>query len=213
MTEDALARKIFLILHDPFCGEPGIPLKLVRYGLVTAGLADLVMQRRVVVGNGRVVVVDPRRNDGPDVDVVLVESIPPGGCDITRSWAEAVGDSVYEVVARGLVADRVVRREVGGRWRRTPDRFPAVDLLRAAGPGVRLEHMLRSPHEMDLVGATLAGIIDCLGMESVLDVDRDRAAVKRAAATAVRHLPSDLRTLLEAVGAAVSEVPLTFRRL
>lgn len=213
MVHDALARRMFLILHDPFSGQPGVPPKSVRHGLVTAGLADLVMHRRIVVENGRAIAVDPPRNEGPDVDVFLVGSIQPDGSDITRSWVEAVGDTVYELVARRLVADRVVRREAGGRRRRHPDRFPAVDLLRAAGPGVRLEHMLRSPHDMDLVGATLAGIIDCLRMESVLDGDRDRAAVKRSAAAAVRQLPADLRTLLETVGAAVSEVTLTFRRL
>jgi hypothetical protein len=73
--------------------------------------------------------------------------------------------------------------------------------------------MLRSAHDLDLAGAALASIINGLGLERVLDVDRERAAVKKAVGAAATHLPTDLRSLVDDVSAAVSEVPLTFRRL
>ena len=215
MTQDALIRRMFLILHDPFSGKPAVPPNLVRYGLVTAALADLLMRRRIAVENGRVTVTGQHTNGTDDVDTFILGRILPDGADISRTWVEVFTDAVYEMVARGLVTDGVVRREHGGRWlrRRDPDRFPAVDLLRAAGPRVRFEHMLRSPHDMDLIGATIAGIIHGLGMENALDVDRDRSAVKHTAAAAARQLPADLRGLLEGVTTAVAEVTLTFRRL
>jgi hypothetical protein len=215
MTEDALIWKMFLILHDSFSGKTDVPPNLVRYGLVTAGLADLAMHQRVVMENGRIVATDPHWFDGDDVEIFLLGSIRPQGCVITRTWMEGLGDTVFERAVSRLVAERVVRREErGGRLRRsTADCFPAVDLLRAAGPRVRLVHMLHSPHDMDLVGATLAGIIYSLRLESVLDLGQDQVAVKQAVVTAARGLPTDLRTLLDAVAAAVVQVTLTFRRL
>jgi hypothetical protein len=215
MTQDALIRRMFLILHDPFSGKPTVPPTLVRYGLVTAALADLLMHRRIAVENARITATGRHANGLDDVDSVILRNVLPDGADITRTWVEAFADVVYEMVARGLVTDGVVRREPGGRRlrRRVPDRFPAVDLLRAAGPRVRFDHMLRAPHDMDLVGATIAGIIHGLGMESALDVDRDRSAVQHTAAAAARQLPADLRGLLEGVTTAVAEVTLTFRRL
>jgi Golgi phosphoprotein 3 (GPP34) len=215
MTEDALIWKMFLILHDSFSGKTDVPPSLVRCGLVTAGLADLALHQRVAVESGRIVATDPQWFDRDDVEIFLLGSIRPQGSVITRTWMEGLGDSVYERVVSRLVADRVVRREErGGRLRRsTTDCFPAVDLLRAAGPRACLEHMLHSPHDMDLVGATLAGVIECLRLESVLDFNQDRVAVKQALAIATRGLPPDLRTLLDAVAAAVSQVTLTFRRL
>jgi hypothetical protein len=101
-----------------------------------------------------------------------------------------------------------------GLLRRTPvSRFPAVDLLSAAGPRVQLEHMLRSPHDLDIVGSTFAAILDGLHLDGVLAGDVDRATVRRVAADAVKTLPSNLWDLLAAVTTAVEEVTLTFRRL
>jgi hypothetical protein len=217
MTQETLARRMFLILHDPFTGKPGVGIEPMKYGLVTAALAHLVMQQRLGLAEGRrVVVVDPRGNGTDDVSAFIVGSIqgsPAAG--ITRSWVESLTDIVYELVARALMAEGVVRREHGGRRlvRRNPDRFPAVDLLRAAGPRIRLEHMLRSPHEMDVAGAVLAGIVHVFHMDRVLDVDRDRAVVRSSLSAAADHLPADLRSLVDGVASAVSAISLDFRRL
>jgi hypothetical protein len=216
MTQNALARKMFLVLHDPFSGKALGPPKLIQYAVVTAGLAELVMHRWLAVENGRIAPAGEWHDGGgDDVRAVLVGGVGPAGSNITRTWVEEVGDAVFHEVVRGLVAERVVRREVrGGLLRRnTTVRFPAVNLLSAAGPRVKLEHMLRSPHDMDIVGTTFAAILDCLRLETVLDGDCDRAMVRRAAGAAVRSLPADLRELLTEVARAVAEVTLTFRRL
>jgi hypothetical protein len=206
---------MFLIVHDSFSGKALGPPKLIRYAVVAAGLAELVMQRRLAVDDGRVVMVGDWRGDGDEVHAVLAAAIGPGGRSITRSWVEETGDAVFAQVVRGLVADRVVRHEVrSGLLRRNPvSRFPAVDLLSAAGPRVQLEHMLRSPHDLDIVGSTFAAILDGLHLDGVLDGDVARAVVRRAAADAVKSLPSNIWDLLAAVTIAVEEVTLTFRRL
>ena len=214
MTHGGLAGRMFLILHDPFTGKPGVSQEQMKYGLVAAALADLVMQGRLRMEYGHLSIANYHGAAPDDVGTFLLKGIRGGPNDITRSWVEGFTEILYELVARGLVAGGVVRREQGRRLvRRSPDRFPAVDLLRAAGPRVRLEHMLRSPHDLDLAGAALASIINGLGLERVLDVDRERAAVKKAVVAAATHLPTDLRSLVDDVSAAVAEVTLTFRRL
>jgi hypothetical protein len=215
MVQDTLARRMFLILHDPFTGKPEIGHDLLKCGLVAAALADLMLERRLGMENDRIVVADPRGTGVDEIGAFVVESIQrQPSAHTVRSWVEALTDVVYELVARGLVTDGVVRREQGGRrlLRRSADRFPAVDLLQAARPRVRLEHMLRVPREMDVPGAALAGIIRALEVERVLDVDRDRSEVKSAVAAAADQLPIDLKSLVDGVESAVSAISLTVRR-
>jgi hypothetical protein len=215
MAQDTLVRRMFLILHDPFTGKPGIGHDLLKCGLVAAALADLMLDRRLGMENDRIVVADPRGNGTDEVGAFVVESIQrQPSAHTVRSWVEALTEVLYELVARGLVTEGVVRREQGGRRlvRRSADRFPAVDLLRAARPRVRLEHMLRDPRDLDVAGSALAGIIRALGVERVLDLDRDRAAVKTSVAAAADHLPIDLKSLVDGVESAVSAISLTIRR-
>lgn len=206
---------MFLILHDPFTGKPAIGHDLLKCGLVAGALADLMIERRLGMENDRIVVADPRGSGADEVGAFVVESIQrQPSAHTVRSWVEALTDVLYELVARGLVADGICRREQGSRGllRRRADRFPAVDLLRAASPRVRLEHMLRTPRDLDVPGAALAGIIKAIEVERVLDVDRDRAAVKSSVAVAAEQLPIDLKNLVDGIEAAVSAISLTIRR-
>jgi hypothetical protein len=216
MTQGTLARKLFLILHDSFTGKPGVSPEGVKYGLVTAALADLVIQGRLGVEGSQVVVVDRRPYGLDDVGAFVVETVQQrSDSHVARSWIESFTEVVYELVARGLVADGIVRRENGGRRvvKRNPDRFPAVDLLRAAGPRIRLEHMLRSPHDLDPEGVVLAGIIHSLRLDRALAADGDRVAVRNALGGVTQQLPADVRELVENVAMAVAAVSLDFRRL
>lgn len=210
-----LVKRMFLVLHNPFTGKPAVNPDLLRCGLVAAALADLMLARRLGMENDRVVVADPGDTGADEVGAFVVESIQRQPTAHTvRSWVEALADVLYELVARRLVDEGIVRREQGGRrfLRRGPDRFPALDLLRASGPRLRLEHMLRTPREMDLPGATFAAILGALEVERVLDVDRNRAEVRRAVAAAGAQLPIDLRSMVDGVGSAVSAIALTIRR-
>ena len=68
-------------------------------------------------------------------------------------------------IARAARAQGVVRRErrkVIGR--RSGDKFPAADLLRASGPRLRLDHMVREPSTFNLAGAVNVAL---LGVERV----------------------------------------------
>jgi hypothetical protein len=215
MAQDMLVRKMFLLLHNPFNGKPEIGHDQLKCALVAAELADLIIARRLGMENDRVVVAESRGTGGDEIGAFVVESIQrqPSGHTV-RSWVEALADVLYELVARNLTTDGVVRRQEGGRrlLRRSPDRFPALDLMRASGPRLRLEHMLRTPREREVSGAALAAIIGALDVERILDIDRDRATVRAAVAAATDSLPVDLRALVAGVEDAVSAISLVVRR-
>jgi len=212
MNQDKLVRRMFLILHDPFTGKPQIGHDLLRTGLVAAELAALTMARHIGMENDCIVVAETRGTESDEIDSFVVEGIQrQDSAHTVRSWVDALGETVYDMVARTLLAEGTVRRVQGGRRLvgRSPDRFPALDLMRAAGPRLRLEHMLRTPHERDLAAAVTAAVLGALKVERVLDVDRDRATVKASVAAAASALPVDLRSLVagvEASGAATSAV-------
>lgn len=217
MAQETLAGRIFLILHDPFSGKPLIGHDLLSCGLVAASLAEQMIEHRLGMEIDRIVAAERRGGVGQidEVSAFVVDSIQrQAGAHTVRSWVEAFTGVLFEQVADLLVREGVIRRVPGGRvlLRQRPDRFPALDLLRSAGPRLRLEHMLRSPKELDTRGMALAGIFRALEMERVLDVDRDRADVKASVGQAADRLPIDLRSLVDGVGQAVSAISLTVRR-
>lgn len=215
MPQDMLAKRMFLILHNPFTGKPDVGQDLLKCGLVAAELADLILSRRLGMENDRIVVADTRGSGVDEIGAFVVESIQrQASAHTVRSWVEALADVLFELVARGLVDDGIVRREQGGRrlLRRSADRFPAVDLMRAAGPRLRLEHMLRTPRERELNNAVIAAIIGALEVDRVLDVDRDRASVRHSIAEATASLPIDMRGLVQGVEDSVAAISLIVRR-
>ena len=215
MDRPRLATDFFLIAHDEFSGKLRISADLLGCGLVGAQLAELVMADRVVVEGGRLLVTDVRGDGSDEVGAYVAESIQrQSSAHSVRVWVETFRDVLHELVVRRLIAEGVVRREEGGRqlMRRRPDRFPAIDLLAAARPRLRVEHMLRNPQEFDLSGAVLAVLIGALGVESVLDPEIDRAEARELMSRLEENLPADLRALVEGVRTAVAAISLTIRR-
>ncbi len=214
MDRERLAADFFLIAHDEFSGKLRISRDLLSCGLVGAQLAELIMANRLAVQGGRVLVTEVR-GDGDEIGAYVAESISrQTSTHSVRVWVDTFREMLYELVVRRLVEEGVVRREQGGRqlMRKRPDRFPATDLLAAARPRLRLEHMLRTPQEFDLPGAILAVLVGAVGVETVLDPEIDRVAARELMARLEENLPADLRSLVEGVRAAVAAVSLTVRR-
>lgn len=215
MDRSYLPDEFFLIAHDEFSGKLRISQDLLECGLVGAQLAELVMARLIGIEGGRVLIVDASGDAGDDVGAYVMETLArQTSTHSVRVWVETFADVLYELVGRRLVASGIVRRESGGRqlMRKRPDRFPAVDLLAAARPRLRIEHMLRSPEELDLPGAVITVLIEVLGADSVLDPELDRTAARELSARLEENLPVHLRGLVEGVRAAVAAVSLTVRR-
>lgn len=214
MDRQRLAADFFLIAHDEFSGKLRVSPELLGCGLVGAQLAALVLANQLAVEGGRLLVTDARGGDD-EAGAYVAESIArQTTTHSVRVWVDTFGEVLYELVARRLVDEGVVRREAGGRqlMRRRPDRFPATNLLAAAGPRLRLEHMLRNPQEFDLPGAIVVVLIGAVGAETVLDPEIDRTVVRELVARLEENLPVDVRALVEGVRAAVAAVSLTVRR-
>jgi len=215
MDRSYLPDEFFLIAHDEFSGKLRISQDLLGCGLVGAQLADLVMAKQIGIEDGRVLMTDTPDDAGEEVGAYVMETLArQTSTHSVRVWIETFADVLYELVGRRLVAAGVVRREAGGRqlMRKRPDRFPAVDLLAAARPRLRVEHMLRRPEEFDLPGAVVAVLIEALDSHSVLDPELDRAAIRELSAQLEANLPVHLHAVVQGVRAAVAAVSLTIRR-
>lgn len=216
MSQDMLVKRMFLILHNQFTGKPDVGQDLLKCGLVAAELADLMIARRLGMENDRVVVAETRGTGSDEIGAFVVESIQrQPNAHTVRSWVEALADVLYELVARALVDQGTVRRVRGARrlLGRSPDRFPAADMLGASGPRLRLEHALRTPAELDVPRAVIAAILGALEVERVLDFYRDdRASAHAAIVAATESLPFDLRSLVAGVEDSVAAISLIIRR-
>lgn len=214
MNRDHLAEGLFLIVHNEFTGKLGISPQLLGCGLVAAQLADLMIAGRLTMSGARVVVAGARGTGRDEIAAFVVESIERQTTAHTvRAWTETLADVLFELVARRLIDAGIVRREPGrGMIRRRPDRFPALNLLKAAGPRIRLEHMYRRPVEFDLPGAFCGALVGALGVHSVLDPELDRTMIRELSTGLAQRLPTDLAALLTGVNEAVSAISLTIRR-
>lgn len=205
MSRTGLAQDFFLIAHDPFTGRSAISTDLLVSGVAAAALADLVLALRLGVTDGRLAVIDRPREGDDAIEAFVLDSIGRTSPRRTvQEWVESLGENVCERVATHLVARGVVRREAhSGLLRRAHDRFPAVDLIKANAPRVRLEHMLRHPGTFDLSGAVSAAIVGALEIERIFGTDLKWDLFEEL----TEHLPPELQMVTAGaadVGAAMT---------
>lgn len=109
MPSFPLADEFFLINHD-LTGKPLIRRDLLGLGLVVALLAELIMEGRVGMRDGRVVVLD-RAGNGDDATDFIIASLAAQWSNYpVRTWTDNLDDTAYELVARRLVERGTVRR-------------------------------------------------------------------------------------------------------
>lgn len=209
-----LATSFFLLAHDVFTGKLLVKADLLCCGISGAQFADLMLADRLQMLTARITPLDDRTDgtNGPAAYVMQAVLNQPE-THIVRTWVDNLG-LLPELVARDLIEQGLVRREPSGSLRRhRPDRFPAADLVRAAGPSVRLQHALRHPRDMDLYHGVLAALIWAVGADSsVLDRDVDRSIARAVVEQVVDNLPPGLAELVEGVRAAAAAVSLRVHR-
>jgi Golgi phosphoprotein 3 (GPP34) len=221
MGHSEYAPNLFLVAHDSFTGRMEVSLELVLCGLVAAELAHLVIERRLGLADDRVVVTEragsvrpparsPEDAAGAEIDDYVVTSVrQQQSTHSVRAWADSLGEVLYGLVADNLVEQGVVRRERRrGIGRRTGDRFPAADLLRASGPRLRLDHMVREPATFNLAGAVNVALLGALGIERLLETEPTKEFLEELN----RNLPTQLQMLMGGTAAAAAAVSLTVRR-
>jgi hypothetical protein len=224
MGHSEYAPNLFLVAHDSFTGRIEVSRELVLCGLVTAELAHLVIERRLGAMDDRIVIV-PDSNGGARAPAVEPGSVDAAGAEIddyvvasvrqqpanhsVRVWSESLGETLYELIADGLVGQGIVRRERRRVVaRRGGDRFPAADLLRASGPRLRLDHMVREPATFTLAGAVNVALLGALGIERLLESEPTKEFLEQLN----ENLPSQLRMLMAGAAGAAAAVSLTVRR-
>jgi hypothetical protein len=200
-AQDKLAARLFLILHDPFSGRCAVSPMALRCALVGAELAELILNRRVAMADELIV---PGEASAPGTDalsafVVGAINRQPEHYPVPV-WLAAIGDAVAELVAARLMEVGILVRTRSLVRRR--GRFPAINLLAAAGPRVRLEYMVRMPDEADVASATCAALIDAVGAARVLQGETARRDLRRGLATLTETLSPDLRSLVTSVEVA-----------
>lgn len=221
MGHSDYAPNLFLVAHDSFTGRMEVSHELVMCGLVAAEVAHLVIERRLGIADDRITVVEapgavrppartPEDEAGAEIDDYVVSSVRQQQTTHTvRVWTESLGEVVYGLIADNLVDQGVVRRERRrGLGRRTGDRFPAADLLRASGPRLRLDHMVREPATFTLAGAVNVALLGNLGIERLLEAEPSKEFLDELN----RNLPGQLQMLMAGVAAAAAAVSLTVRR-
>jgi hypothetical protein len=204
MSRDKLASRVFLILHDQFSGKPLLRPTAVKIAVAGAELAELTLAHRIGMENDRIVVADARPRKLDHVSTFVIDSIRSQRDSHTVPvWLAALAERLFDLVATQLVDEGVVHRQRGGvLLGRSATRFPAADLLAASGPRVRLEHVLRTPRELDPASAAVAAVLGAVGAERVLDPDGDRGAVRNVIASATAGLTVDLRSLVMGIEVA-----------
>ena len=200
-AQDKLAARLFLILHDPFSGRCAVSPMALRCALVGAELAELLLNRRVFMVNELIV---PGEASAPGTDALSAFVMGAINRQPERYpvpvWLAAIGDAVAELVAARLVEVGILVRTRSLVRRR--GRFPAINLLAAAGPRVRLEHMVHMPEESDIASATCAALVNAVGAGRVLQGEAPRRDLRRGLTALGALLSPDLRSLVMSVEVA-----------
>jgi Golgi phosphoprotein 3 (GPP34) len=208
-----LAEQFFLISHDEFSGKPAVSRELVECGLVGALLGGLVIEYRLGVKEGKVVVLDAQPGDN-ELTNKLVQTVDQQPTSHrVRTWAEQLGGYIYPVVAERLVQAGTLRRDRGRSvFGRSADRYPAVDLYYAARPRLLLNHVIRHREEMDLDQAVVIALLAAVGIESVLDLDLNRELLRSLINSLITAMPLQLQELMTGIDETVASISLTIHR-
>ncbi len=208
-----MAGAFLLLVHDEFSGRPRCSADLLRGGLVGAQLAELVIAGRMGLAEGRVhpLDADPLGDARPAAAYVMECVLAQPRHHTVRTWTENLGEALHEMVVTELVDEGIVRRESGGFGRRRMERYPAVDLPRAAAPKARFERMLTTPRDLDLAGAFTIAMVWALGIEGVLDARAERGGADLVERIRAR-MPGPLRELLDGIGSSAAATSLAVRR-
>jgi hypothetical protein len=207
-----LAEQFFLISHDEFSGKPAVSIELVECGLVGALFGGLVVEGRLAVKEGKVIVLDgsPSGDELTDKFVGTVDR--QATSHRVRTWAEQLGPDLYRIVAERLVAAGTLRRESGRKILGGPAvRYPAVDLYHAARPRLLLNHVIRHREEIDLDQAVLASLLTAVGVEALLGLDMSRDVLRSVINSLLRAMPIQLQDLMAGIDETVASASLTIR--
>lgn len=212
MQNFRLANEFFLISHDHHTGKPVMRRDLLGAGLVAALLAELIIDGRLAMDDGRVTVLDCSNHDNQATDFMVTSIAAQPATYPVRTWTENLDDTAYELTARRLIECGTVRRVrprrlIGPRR----DLFPTA-LSTPVESLLRLTAAIKNPAGADLHGAVSVVLIATVGATHVLVTNLDRERVQASVAELANGLPADLKELVAGFEAAVAARLLSMRR-
>jgi hypothetical protein len=224
-THLRLADEFFLVAHNhdadtivPRLHDTGMDL-----GLAGALLAELVLDRRLEIADGRVVVFDPTPPNDSLAASMLREIViePPHSI---RVWLEYLSQDARDKVGSRLhIAGHLAQVRLRKWWGGPTVQYRAVSAERALIPEVRLHDLLARPHpglgrariSQDhklMQDATLASLAHATGLLSALLWFHGPHRARSQLDELRRALPAPLLELAKQTEAAVGDAVLGRRR-
>lgn len=210
MANVQLAEQFFLISHDETSGRPLVSIERVECGLVGAMFGELIIDERLGIKDGFVLVLDKEPVDGGLSDSLINTVDQQSTEHRVRTWARELGPDAYRIMAERLIASGLLRRERGRKlFSRPGERYPAVDLYDVARPRLMLNHLLYNREEIDLSHALLAALLSVVGVESIVVHDTNRQALRSLVNSLINAMPEQLQELVAGIGETIASIPMT----
>jgi len=213
MANVQLAEQFFLISHDETSGRPLVSIERVECGLVGAMFGELIIDGRLGIKDGLIVVLD-KEPVGSGLSDSLVNTVDQQSTEHpVRTWARELDPDAYRIMAERLIASGLLRRERGRKlFSNLGERYPAVDLYDVARPRLMLNHVIYNREEIDLTHALLAALLSAVGVKFILGHDTNRHELRSLVTSLISAMPGQLQELVAGVDEGMASISLTTYR-
>jgi Golgi phosphoprotein 3 GPP34 len=210
-----LADQLFLAAHDHDTGHLQTRLHKagMELGLAGALLCELVLERRIDVQQGRVVLVS--RAPIPDIlaqtvlEDIVTELHVAKQPHTVRVWLVYLSHSSVTQVRNRLCFTGILREVPGRRWwGGAANKYRAADINQALGPEAAVHSLLTHGQASNnsLPALTFAALADACGLLPKLTWWRDqKVGVRRRLGQLRDQLPPPLKELVDQTEAAVGD--------
>ncbi|MBQ1047808.1 GPP34 family phosphoprotein [Micromonospora sp. C51] len=207
-----LANDFYLVAHDDVSGRRNLSSGAVAFGLAGALLGELVLEGKISIDNGRLLL--PMSGTIPPADALahmVFEQIIRDPDDYTvRNRILYLSATALDQVADRLVKAGQLQRQVSRSMFGRRVSYVPTDSTEAARPMVKLSYHVNGQRPLDMCGLTLAGLVETTGLS--------RTVLPTAQAEDLAFLRRDLprmwrplRELVDEVGAVIGDAVLSHR--
>ena len=171
----SLRDDVFLLAHDD-AGKLAVPEAHIGAGLAGATLIELLLNRRIAVLDGRLVVLDASSTGDEEIDATLqaidANTAPCG----PRAWVSWIAHGAYERTADALVVAGMVRQVTVRRLGLVAvGRILPVNLKDLVRVRSRVRFAIHGRELPDEPTAALCGLVRVLRLESSLLLSMPRS--------------------------------------
>jgi hypothetical protein len=216
-VDGVLADQYYLIAHEDRTGRSRLHPRATGLGLAAALLAELVLEGRIGVNDGDLLVLDRRpTRDALNHDILDLLNAQPQHRDI-RTWLAFLSqDSALRVAERLMrvgAVELVTRRRMLGTTQTLYMPNTARQRNAAAWASTRVANMLVRGMELNVGDRMLVGLVVATGLtRHVMYGFEDYPHIYHSLPSMIASLPGDLRELVECTEALVGSALAVGRR-